>query len=40
MLQLGGTVLVTPLDIGDGCIATVSDPSGAVFSVFAGEVDP
>ena len=38
--ELGGNVLQTPLELDDGTIATMLDPQGAVFSVFAGEVDP
>ncbi len=38
--RLGGTVRVTPLDIGDGSLAVAADPAGVVFSMFAGEVDP
>jgi predicted enzyme related to lactoylglutathione lyase len=37
---LGGRVLVEPVDIGHGSIAMAADPQGAVFSVFAGEIDP
>jgi uncharacterized protein len=38
--ELGGTVLVEPMDISHGSIATVRDPHEAVFALFAGEVDP
>jgi uncharacterized protein len=38
--ELGGTVLVEPVDISHGSIATVRDPQDAVFALFAGEVDP
>jgi len=37
---LGGTPLVDPIDIGHGSIAMARDPQGAVFTVFAGEIDP
>ena len=38
--ELGGHQLSEPLDIGHGMIAMVRDPQGAVFTMFAGEVDP
>lgn len=38
--ELGGTVEVEPLELPDGSIALVLDPRGALFGVFAGEVDP
>ena len=38
--ELGGRQLYEPLDIGHGTIAMVRDPQGAVFTMFAGEVDP
>jgi uncharacterized protein len=38
--ELGGRELVEPLDIGHGSIAMAHDPQGAVFTLFAGEVDP
>lgn len=37
--ELGGDVLVGPLDIGDGKIAVVRDPQGAAFAIFEGETD-
>ena len=36
----GGQVAAGPLDIPAGRIAVAFDPQGAVFAVFAGEVDP
>jgi predicted enzyme related to lactoylglutathione lyase len=38
--ELGGKGLVESLELGDGSIAMVLDPQGAVFALFAGEVDP
>jgi uncharacterized protein len=38
--ELGGDVLFGPAEIFDGAIAVVADPQGAVFALFAGEVDP
>jgi predicted enzyme related to lactoylglutathione lyase len=38
--ELGGKVLVEPVEIGDGSLAAVLDPQGALFTLFAGEVDP
>jgi uncharacterized protein len=38
--ELGGKELVEPVDIGHGSIALMADPQGAVFAIFAGEVDP
>ena len=40
VIELGGRQLSEPLDIGHGTIAMVRDPQGAVFTLFAGEVDP
>jgi predicted enzyme related to lactoylglutathione lyase len=37
---LGGSVLLGPIPTGDGSIAVVTDPQGAVFGLFEGEVDP
>ncbi len=37
--ELGGQLLVEPVDIGHGSIAVVRDPLGAVLTVFAGETD-
>jgi len=39
VLELGGEVLVRPLDIGAGRISVVRDPQGAVFALFEGETD-
>ena len=36
----GGRVLAGPLDIPAGRIAVAMDPQGAVFAIFAGDVDP
>jgi predicted enzyme related to lactoylglutathione lyase len=38
--QLGGGVVVEPREVPAGRFATVRDPQGAVFSLFAGELDP
>jgi predicted enzyme related to lactoylglutathione lyase len=38
--DLGGTVLMEPVEIFDGSIAMGRDPQGALFSLFAGETDP
>jgi predicted enzyme related to lactoylglutathione lyase len=38
--ELGGEQLGEPLDIGHGSIAMVRDRKGALFTMFAGEVDP
>ena len=38
--ELGGQQLGEPLDIGHGSIAMVRDPQDALFTIFAGEVDP
>lgn len=38
--ELGGRELLGPQEIPDGSIAIVLDPHGALFGVFAGEVDP
>jgi predicted enzyme related to lactoylglutathione lyase len=38
--ELGGSELLGPEQIFDGAIAVVADPQGAVFALFAGEVDP
>jgi uncharacterized protein len=37
--ELGGEVLVGPLDIGAGRSAVVRDPQGAAFALFEGETD-
>jgi uncharacterized protein len=36
---LGGTVHAGPMEPGEGRIAVMSDPQGAVFAVFEGETD-
>ena len=38
--ELGGKELLAPLEIPDGSIALALDPQGALFGLFAGEVDP
>ncbi len=38
--ELGGRQLGEPLDIGHGSVAMALDPQGALFTMFAGEVDP
>jgi len=38
--ELGAHALLDPMPIGDGSIGIASDPEGAVFGVFEGEVDP
>ena len=38
--ELGGQQLGEPLDIGHGSTALVLDPQNALFTIFAGEVDP
>ncbi|MGI9556899.1 MAG: VOC family protein [Solirubrobacterales bacterium] len=38
--DLGGRVLVDPMEIEAGQIAVAADPQGAVFALFEGEVDP
>jgi uncharacterized protein len=38
--ELGGQVLVPPMQIQSGRIAVAQDPQGAVFAFFEGEVDP
>ena len=37
--ELGGAVLVAPTDIPAGRFLVATDPQGAVFALFAGEVD-
>ncbi len=37
--DLGANVLMEPMDIGAGRIGVLQDPQGAVFGVFAGDVD-
>ncbi|MGI8904562.1 MAG: VOC family protein [Solirubrobacteraceae bacterium] len=38
--ELGGARIVEPMDIGPGRIAIVRDPQGAVFALYAGQLDP
>ncbi len=38
--QLGGTVHAGPIDIQVAKIAIVSDPQGAIFALYAGELEP
>jgi predicted enzyme related to lactoylglutathione lyase len=38
--ELGGTKLMDPMDIGIAKIAPVRDPQGAVFVLYAGELQP
>ncbi len=40
MRGLGGKEILGPLEIPDGSIAIALDPQGALFGLFAGEVDP
>jgi len=37
--ELGGEVLLGPMDVPAGRICAAHDPQGAIFSVFEGEVD-
>ncbi len=37
--ELGGEVLAEPMEIGAGRISVLTDPQGAVFAIFEGEVD-
>ena len=37
--ELGGSEVLAPLEIGDGSIALALDPQGALFGLFAGEID-
>ena len=37
--ELGGKVLVAPMDVGVGSTAVATDPQGAVFAIFAGQLD-
>ena len=37
--ELGGTKLMDPIDIGIAKISPVRDPQGAIFQVYAGELD-
>ena len=38
--ELGSTLVFGPVPLPDGAMAVVLDPQGAVFGLFAGEVDP
>jgi predicted enzyme related to lactoylglutathione lyase len=38
--ELGGSKLAGPIDIGIAKIAVVADPQGAVFALYAGELEP
>ncbi len=38
--ELGGSKLAGPIDIGIARIAVVADPQGAVFALYAGELEP
>ena len=38
--ELGGKVLLEPIEIPDGSLAMALDADGVLFSLFAGEVDP
>jgi predicted enzyme related to lactoylglutathione lyase len=38
--ELGGTVVMPPVDVPNGRIAVVTDPQGASLSLFAGPLDP
>jgi predicted enzyme related to lactoylglutathione lyase len=38
--ELGGNVLVPPMEVPAGRILVAGDPQGAVFALFEGEVDP
>jgi predicted enzyme related to lactoylglutathione lyase len=38
--ELGGRILVPPLEIPMGSLAVAQDPQGAVFALFAGEFEP
>ena len=38
--ELGGTALLSPMDISMGKIAILQDPQGAVFALFAGDLEP
>jgi len=38
--ELGGAVEMEPVEIDDGRIAVLKDPSGAHFAMFEGDVDP
>jgi uncharacterized protein len=38
--ELGGGLTVPPMEIPSGRIVVASDPQGALFALFEGEVDP
>jgi hypothetical protein len=38
--ELGGGTIVAPMDIGVAKIAVVRDPQGAVFALYAGQLEP
>ena len=38
--QLGGTKIAGPIDIQMARIGVVQDPVGAVFALYAGELEP
>ncbi len=38
--ELGGTVMAGPIDVPNAKIGVVADPQGAVFALYAGELDP
>ncbi|MGA2454827.1 MAG: VOC family protein [Solirubrobacteraceae bacterium] len=38
--ELGGSKLAGPIDIGIAKLAVVADPQGAVFALYAGELEP
>ena len=38
--ELGGSALAGPIDIQIAKIAVVSDPQGAVFALYAGQLEP
>ena len=40
VVELGGSKLAGPIDIGAGAIAVVQDPAGAAFALYAGQLDP
>jgi predicted enzyme related to lactoylglutathione lyase len=40
VVELGGSKLMEPMDIGVGKIAPVHDPQGAVFALYEGELQP
>ena len=37
--ELGGQVMVPPMDVPGGRILVAQDPQGAVFGLFTGEYD-